>query len=144
MVMHLCIMGVWALRLAPLTGCCAVMCFSRRCSGRQASAIMGLNLEAILHARGRMVRGNLRLGGKAGVMARSGRLLRVGEGLREGAPEPCPNEAEEEEQTKSPHRRGDRGQRRETASQYIASPPFSISCSLAFCSGVSTWLTSKR
>ena len=55
---------------------------------------MGLNLEAILHARERMVRSYLPLGGKADVMARSGRILRGRGGLKEGAPEPCPNEAE--------------------------------------------------
>lgn len=64
---HSCIMGVWALKLAPGAWYCAVMCYSRRCSCGQTSAVMGLNLGAILHARGKMVRRNLRLGGKAGI-----------------------------------------------------------------------------
>jgi hypothetical protein len=70
MKIHLCIMGVWALKLAPGAWYCAVMCYSRRCSCGQTSAVIGLNLGAILHARGKMVRRNLRLGGKAGIPSR--------------------------------------------------------------------------
>lgn len=62
---HPCIMGVWALKLAPGAWYCAVMCYSRRCSCGQTSAVMGLNLGAILHARAEMVRGYLASGRRA-------------------------------------------------------------------------------
>lgn len=57
MVTHPCIMGLWALRLAPgvvpVAWCCAVMCYSRRGLCGPVSAVMSLELDgAILHISG--------------------------------------------------------------------------------------------
>ena len=136
-------MGVWALRLALVAWCCAVMFYSRRCSCGQASAVMGLNLVAILHARAEMVRGYLALGkavlrfqGPGGVGRPSpGSEAKRGGGARRGGGGGARS---------PPSARGFGVTETGAVSQYMASLPLSISCSLVFCSGVSTLLTSNR